>query len=62
MTKWRKSTFSDQTGQCVEVAELGDEIAVRNSNYPDRGSLAFPTSAMAAFIDACKSGEFDGNR
>jgi hypothetical protein len=32
---------------------------VRNSNHPDAGTLTFTTSAMRAFVDACKPGQLD---
>lgn len=58
-TAWRKSSYSGQNGSCVEITDLGDIVAVRNSNHPDAGTLTFPTSAMRAFVDGCKSGQLD---
>jgi hypothetical protein len=57
-SSWRKSSFTDN-GQCVEIADLGDEIAVRNSNHPDRGALVLDGAATAAWVAACAAGEFD---
>jgi Domain of unknown function (DUF397) len=57
---WRKSTFSDAGGNCVEVAALADgRIAVRNSKYPDAGVVFFTRSEMAAWLKGAKVGEFD---
>jgi hypothetical protein len=56
--QWRKSSFSP-ANNCVEVADLADAIAVRNSNHPDAGTLTFTRAEMAAWIDGCKAGEFD---
>ncbi|MEM8923274.1 MAG: DUF397 domain-containing protein [Actinomycetota bacterium] len=56
---WRKSSFSGGGGDCVEVAPVGDEIAVRNSKRPDGGTLRFTRTEMAAFVAGSKSGEFD---
>ncbi|WP_348538174.1 DUF397 domain-containing protein [Nocardia carnea] len=37
---WRKSTFSNPSGNCVEFAEAaGNLVAVRNSRFPDGGVL-----------------------
>jgi len=57
---WRKSSFSNDQGQCVETAALPDgTIAVRNSNHPDAGVLFFTRTEMAAWIKGCQAGEFD---
>nr|WP_228045995.1 DUF397 domain-containing protein [Saccharopolyspora sp. HNM0983] len=57
---WRKSSFSNDQGQCVEVAPLADgSIAVRNSNRPDAGVVLFTGAEMAAWIEGCRAGEFD---
>lgn len=57
---WRKSRYSNPSGNCVELAELpGDEIAVRNSRYPSGPALIYARAEMAAFIHGAKNGEFD---
>jgi hypothetical protein len=57
---WRKSTRSgDNGGNCVEVANLDDAVAVRDSKHPDDGALVFSRAEWATFVDATKSGEFD---
>lgn len=59
-TTWQKSSFSNDQGQCVEVAALSDgTIAVRNSNAPDLGAVFFTRAEMSAWIQGCKAGEFD---
>lgn len=58
---WTKSTFSTSNGACVEIATPDpDTVLLRNSQHPDRGTLAFPVEAMATFVGACKAGELDG--
>lgn len=56
--KWRKSSFSDQGGNCLELAELHGEILVRESDDP---AVVVRTSRqkLRAFLDAAKAGEFD---
>ncbi|MPZ64932.1 MAG: DUF397 domain-containing protein [Pseudonocardiaceae bacterium] len=58
---WRKSSFSGGNGgQCVEAALLPDgQIAVRNSNHPDAGTVYFTRAEMDAYIKGVKAGEFD---
>lgn len=57
---WRKSSYSGQTGQCVEVAHLTTgHTAVRDTKHHGAGPvLLFPRHQWAAFIAATKAGEF----
>jgi len=57
---WRKSSFSNGVGACVEVAPLDDgRIALRNSNHPQAGVALFTRAEMDAYLQAVKAGEFD---
>lgn len=56
--KWRKSSYSDNGGNCIELGEgLPDVAPVRDSKAPGGPALVFPASAWSAFVDAVKSGE-----
>ncbi|MEU0517131.1 DUF397 domain-containing protein [Streptosporangium sp. NPDC006007] len=67
---WRKSSFSGNGQNCVEVA-LTDELAeakygdlaslflVRDSKDPRGPVLAFTPSGWDAFLGGVKQGEFD---
>ncbi len=59
MTKWRKSSFSGQAGNCVELADQEGTVVVRNSQHPDRGTLTLDPGAMSAFVAGCSAGECD---
>jgi hypothetical protein len=56
---WRKSSYSNPCGSCVEMAWLADgRIAVRNSRYPSGPVLTYSRAGMAAFIHGVQAGEF----
>jgi hypothetical protein len=58
---WRKSSFSDMDGNCVEVAALGDgRIAVRNSRHPDEGIVFCTRAELDAWVEGIKAGQIDG--
>jgi hypothetical protein len=56
--RWRKSSFS-ATAECVAVADVGGEVALRNSNGPEWATLVFGRGGLAAWVAGCKAGEFD---
>jgi len=56
---WRKSSRSGALGNCVEVAPVGDDIAVRNSRFPSGPALVYTRAEIAAFVAGAKDGEFD---
>jgi uncharacterized protein DUF397 len=56
--EWRTSSFSDGMN-CVEVADVGDLVALRDSKDPDGPVLNFTRGEMLAFLRGAKEGEFD---
>ncbi len=57
---WRKSTFSNPSGNCVELADLSNGlVAVRNSRDPEGAVLVYTRPEIDAFLRGAKSGEFD---
>ncbi|MFC5850303.1 DUF397 domain-containing protein [Streptomyces chlorus] len=54
--QWRKSSYSGggEGNDCVEIADLGGHIAIRDSKRLSRDSLSVPTPAFAAFVGALK--------
>lgn len=51
-TAWFKSSYSGGEGnECLEVAQAGTRVAVRDSKDPGGPVLAFPAAAFAAFVN-----------
>ncbi len=58
--EWSKSTRNgSDSDNCVEVAFVGDAIAVRDSKNPAGPALIFTTAEWDAFVGGAKDGEFD---
>ncbi|WP_078965616.1 DUF397 domain-containing protein [Streptomyces sp. IGB124] len=54
---WQRSSFCGGGGNnCVEIAELPDGIAIRDSVYPGR-VLAIGRAALSAFIGHVRADE-----
>lgn len=57
---WFKSTHSESSGQCVEVAFLdSDMVGVRDSKNPTARALVFTPGEWAAFTAGVVDGEFE---
>ncbi|MBT2231253.1 DUF397 domain-containing protein [Nonomuraea sp. NEAU-A123] len=57
---WRKSSFSGDNGDCLEVAPLSaGRVGIRDTEQPDMQPYVVSASVWAAFMDGAKRGEFD---
>jgi hypothetical protein len=57
---WRKTSRSgNATTECVEVADGGDVVGVRDSKDPHGPVLEFDRAQWAAFVAGVKAGSFD---
>ncbi|QVQ51227.1 DUF397 domain-containing protein [Spiractinospora alimapuensis] len=55
---FRKSTYSQiNNNNCVEVADLPTGAAVRDSQHPENGHLAFGAGEWTAFLRSARTGE-----
>jgi hypothetical protein len=56
--RWRKSSFSADTGACIEVAEDDGVVFLRESDDPDV-IVRTTRRKLRAFLQGVKAGEFD---
>lgn len=56
---WTKSSFSGDSGACVEVSCEAEFVYVRDSKNLNSPELAFTPDEWVAFIKGVKAGEFD---
>jgi hypothetical protein len=52
--RWRKSSRSNTSGNCVEVAAAGGMVAVRDSKDPAGPVLGFPAAGWQSFVDGLR--------
>lgn len=60
--RWFTSSYSDNGGQCIEVAaNLAASrglVPVRDSKNPTGPVLGLPADAFSSFVEGVKAGEF----
>ncbi|GGS28465.1 DUF397 domain-containing protein [Streptomyces griseoviridis] len=49
-TQWRKSSYSGDSSNCVEIATTPTAVLVRDSKASSGARLAFPRSVWADFL------------
>ncbi len=57
--RWHKASASVGMSNCVEVADLGAQLAVRDSKDRQGPKLVFGAGAWSSFVGGAKKGEFD---
>ena len=56
---WRKASFCAST-ECVEVAQRGDVVILRDSMQPSGTVLRYDVGEWRCFVRNIKVGKFDG--
>jgi hypothetical protein len=51
---WRKSSYSNPSGNCLEAAELTGGVAVRDSRFPGGPALVFTSAEWDTFLRSVK--------
>ncbi|MFA1545795.1 DUF397 domain-containing protein [Actinomadura chokoriensis] len=59
LIEWRRSTYSAQGANCVEVASSEETRAVRDSKDPDGPLLTLSRTAWAGLLHSVKTGAHD---
>ncbi|MGI5443123.1 DUF397 domain-containing protein [Streptomyces shenzhenensis] len=62
LPRWCKSSYSDNGGNCIEVATNlaapRDLVPIRDSKNPNGPVLNVPAHAFTAFVTEVKTGQF----
>jgi hypothetical protein len=54
---WRKSRYSNPSGNCVEAAGLAGGVALRDSRSPDDPALVFTSATWDTFVRGMKGSD-----
>ena len=57
-TAWRKSSYSNPSGNCVEAAELAGGVALRDSRFPGGPTMVFTSAMWDAFLRSVNDRDF----
>ncbi|WP_017972469.1 DUF397 domain-containing protein [Actinopolyspora halophila] len=52
---WRTSSYTQEAGQCVEVAITAEAVGVRDTKNRAAGHLTVPAAAFAQFLNTVKT-------
>lgn len=58
---WRKSSRSNGQGECVELANLGSGVGIRDSKNPTSPHLSVTRQGLSSLLDSIKAGSLDFN-
>jgi len=52
--QWKRSSYSGNSGNCVEVAQFGQAIAIRDSKEPEGAALVVAPDEWTSFCTGIK--------
>jgi len=58
MIQWRRSRRCE-TGNCVEVARIGESFAIRDSEDINGPILTFASTTWTDFVEGVRAGDFN---
>jgi hypothetical protein len=58
-TRFKKSSYSSESINCVEISISPERVLVRDSKNPDGAILAYPAPAWQAFVSQIRAGSFE---
>jgi Domain of unknown function (DUF397) len=58
MIQWRRSRRCE-SGNCVEVARIGESFAIRDSKDINSPILTFASTAWTDFVEGVRAGDFN---
>lgn len=56
---WRKASFSSNSSNCVELADAGDTVLLRDSKHPEQGHVTLTLEGLAGLVGAARAGALD---
>ena len=60
--QWRKSSYSSDSANCVEVLLSETQVGVRDSKDQTGPALSYSAASWTDFVAAVRSGEFSHRR
>ncbi|MFD8966123.1 DUF397 domain-containing protein [Streptomyces sp. NPDC059568] len=55
--QWRKSSYSGGDNNCVELAVFREQVAIRDSKWPERAPLVVALAGAQALIVGIRAGQ-----
>ncbi|MFE1958379.1 DUF397 domain-containing protein [Streptomyces sp. NPDC059479] len=57
--RWHKSSYSGGANDCVELAVVDGQVAIRDSKWPERAPLVVSRADAQAFVNGIQAGPWE---